>query len=99
MLKCFISHSSHDKGRYVDHVFRKLPKLNCIYDAVTFEAGLNPIEEIMRGLDESSLFVILLSESALESDWVRLELKNANDRLKRGDLQRIFPLIIDQNQV
>jgi len=95
MIKCFLSHSSKDKERYVRLVARQIRRETKIFDEQTFEEGMSPIEEIINGLDEASLFVLFISDTALDSDWVRDELTKAKDYLDEGKLQRIFPILID----
>ena len=94
MAKAFLSHSSHDKKRYVEYVANTLGT-RCIYDAYTFEEGMKNYEEIINGLDKSDLFVLFISDHSLNSDWVQKEIINSYDLLKKGNLQRIFPIIID----
>ncbi|WP_163390204.1 TIR domain-containing protein [Enterovibrio norvegicus] len=95
MIKCFLSHSSCDKD-YVRNVAKGLRKEIRIIDEQTFEKGMSPSEEIINGLDETSLFVLFLSESALESPWVKEEIKLAKDRVEQGKISRIYPIIIDE---
>jgi len=97
MIKCFLSHSSHDKKGYVREVARRMKKEVKVFDEETFEQGMSPIEEIIKGLDESSLFVIFISEHALETPWVKLELEKAKNLLDEAKLARIYPIIIDSN--
>jgi tetratricopeptide (TPR) repeat protein len=97
MIKCFLSHSSKDKERYIRVVKNNIRKESTIYDEDTFEAGMSPSEEIIRGLDETSLFVIFISESALESKWVTDELSIAKEKVDAGKIDRIYPIIIDDN--
>lgn len=97
MIKCFLSHSSNDKDRYVKIVKSKLRKESIIYDEDTFEAGMSPSEEIINALDETSLFVIFISESALESKWVKDEVSVAKERVDEGKIDRIYPIIIDES--
>lgn len=98
-MKIFISHSSKDKVRYCDKVvnklIEKLGKDSIVYDELTFEAGEKSIDEINRTLSTTDLYVILLSQSAVESDWVKYELKEAQKKLTDHVLDRIYPLIID----
>lgn len=96
MIKAFLSHSSADKGRYVRVVADKLGDQNCVYDEYTFEAGMKPLEEIMKGLDASQLFVVFLSSQALASKWVQDEMALAHKKLNENELVRIFPIIIDE---
>ncbi|WP_417359437.1 TIR domain-containing protein [Gallaecimonas pentaromativorans] len=97
MIKCFLSHSSKDKNSYVRKVAELLRSEAKIFDEETFEAGMSPAEEIVSGLDETSLFVIFISNSALESGWVREEVSNAKVRLDNGLIDRVYPIIIDKD--
>ena len=94
MVNCFLSHSSRDKKGFVEIVARKLEG-RCVYDALTFEEGMKTIDEINDRVKESSLFVLFLSNAALESDWVKKELSRASDLLTEGSIKRIYPIIID----
>lgn len=100
-MRVFISHSSKDKDPYCNSVARilreKLGKDSIVYDAVTFEAGEKSVDEINRTLAFSDLYVILLSANAVESDWVKYELKEAHKKLTDRTLNRIYPLIIDSS--
>lgn len=95
MICAFLSHSSSDKERYVRIVAEKLGQQQAVYDEYSFEAGLKPLEEIIRGLNESQIFVVFLSVKALESRWVNQEILLAHEKLTANELQRIFPIIID----
>src|SRR5690554_4056023 len=95
MIKCFLSHSSTDKERFVRIVASKLHREVCILDENTFEAGMPSTEEIARALDESALFVIFLSSKALESTWVQTELSAAKTLFDVSKLERIYPIIIE----
>ena len=96
MIKCFLSHSSKDK-EYVRHVADRLSKEGVVFDEATFEPGMSNREEIIRGLEESSLFVIFLSNSSLDSSWVQEELNRAKAMFDENRIHRIFPIIIDKN--
>ena len=98
-MRIFISHSSKDKDPYCNSVARilseKLGKDSIVYDEYTFEAGEKSIDEINRTLAFTDLYVILLSSTAVDSDWVKYELKEAHKKLADKKLNRIYPLIID----
>lgn len=98
-MRIFISHSSKDKVPYCNAVARilseKLGKDSIVYDELTFEAGEKSIDEINRTLAISDLYVIMLSASAVESHWVKYELKEAYKKLADKTLNRIYPLIVD----
>lgn len=99
MAKIFLSHSSSDKKQYVSHIstllIESIGEHNVVYDEVTFEEGMMPLEEINRCLDTTDLFVIFLSDKSLDSDWVRYELNKANELKSKGIINRIYPIIID----
>lgn len=96
MNKIFLSHSSQDKP-YVSYIAEKFGKDHCVYDAACFEAGMKTLDEIFKGMDKSSIFVVFISNSALESKWVQEELAIAEERLNHDSykLSQIFPIIID----
>jgi Tfp pilus assembly protein PilF len=97
MIKCFLSHSSNDKNSYVRLVAQRLRREVRVFDEDTFEEGMITTEEIARGLDESTLFVFFISTAALDSRWVQDELKGAKSRFDDAQIQRIYPIIIDEN--
>lgn len=98
-MRIFISHSSKDKEKYCNQVVQKLAEKvgldSIVYDAITFEAGEKSLDEIIRTLSSSDLYVILLSSAAVESPWVKFELSEAQKKLSERTLDRIYPLIID----
>lgn len=96
MIKAFLSHSSKDKESYVRIVANKLKKdMDIIYDEYTFEAGNRTLDEIMKGLDKTELFVLFISENSLQSEWVKKEVLVATDKLG-GRLKQFYPIIIDK---
>lgn len=97
MIKTFISHSSKQKD-FAKDLVNSLGASNCILDCYDFEPAKRNIDEIYKGLDKSSIFVLLLSEEALNSDWVmKLELPKAKELLDIGKLEHLYPYIIDSS--
>ncbi|MFN9175404.1 MAG: toll/interleukin-1 receptor domain-containing protein [Synechocystis sp.] len=94
-MKCFLSHSSKYKRSYVDIVAQRLEG-HVEYDQETFEIGLKSSDEIMRGLKQSEIFVLFISEHSLNSSWVKIETDLAEKLSEEGRL-KIYPLIIDPN--
>ncbi len=98
-MKVFLSHSSKDKSVYCNQVaerlIKQLGKESVIYDQITFEPGEKAIDEMNRTLDITDLYVIFLSESSVESYWVKYELMEAHRKLTEKTLNRIYPIIID----
>ncbi len=97
MIKCFLSHSSKDKDSFVRQVANGLKKEHRIYDEYSFEEGADSLKEIIRYLKKTDLFVIFISDHSLNSDFVKFELNIALAELEEGILNRIFPIIIDNN--
>lgn len=96
-MKIFLSHSSSDKELFAKKIANKLGSF-VIYDEYTFEEGMKTFDEITLNLKENTnLFVILLSDKALDSEWVQKELAMAYSELANNKIQRIYPLIIDSN--
>lgn len=95
MIRAFLSHSSKDKEHFVRGVANWLGKDNVIYDEWTFEEGEKPLEEILKNLDITELFVLFLSNNALDSDWVQTEIVQAKNRLDSSSIAKIFPIIIE----
>ena len=95
MNKVFLSHSSADKGSYVDVVARILGEHRIEYDAITFEEGERSSDEIAKRIDESSIFALFISDQALSSGWVQSEIARARERLSDGGLRRFWPVIVD----
>lgn len=100
MGKIFISHSSRDKKHYVrplvDKLIKTIGKDKIIFDELTFEKGSKSINEIRKSLDSTDLFVLLISKSALKSEWVRQEISWARELEDTySQQQRILPVIID----
>jgi tetratricopeptide (TPR) repeat protein len=96
-MKAFLSHSSADKESYVSLVATRLADDDIVYDEMSFESGEKTINEIIRGLDESTVFCLFISNNSLNSDWVRQEVDGASARLESGSLKYIYPIIIDRN--
>lgn len=96
MITCFLSHSSKDKSDYVQLVADRLPKQWRIYDVDTFESGMKTLDEILRTLEGTSLFVLFLSETSLESEWVKREIIEAKRLTIEGKVKQIYPVIIDR---
>lgn len=94
MKKVFLSHSSKDKV-YVEKVVEKIGVDNCIYDKYTFEEGMETLDEIYKGLEETDIFVMFISGYSLESPWVKKERVRAKSLFDANSIQRFYPIIID----
>ncbi len=94
--KIFMSHKSENKD-FVEYVVNKIGRDRCVYDKYTFDEGDETIEEIIRGLNQTDLFVIFLTKAALNSKWVKRELMDAHKRLNEKQISAIYPIIIEND--
>jgi len=96
-MKVFLSHSSKDKEYFVRPIAKRLGKDNIVYDEFTFEAGNKTIDEIYKGISDSDIFVVFISEFSMKSDWVKKEMSIANEKLSEDQLKQIYPILIDNS--
>lgn len=92
--KIFISHSSaQDKmaSSIADLIGRDKVHLD-IHD---FEKGTNIEKEIEANIDKSTLFVLMLSDEALNSDWVKKEINIIRLKLLDEEVSEFVPVIVD----
>ncbi|HFU6605795.1 TPA: TIR domain-containing protein [Bacillus pacificus] len=101
MKRIFLSHSSKDKPFYIENVVRKLTKSigpdKFVYDAKTFEEGQETAQEISKWLENTEIFVLFISNTALNSPWVKQEILEAKDLFDKNTLRKIYPIIIDES--
>ena len=93
-IKAFISHSSDD-ALYVDVLINLIGKNSLVVDRFCFESGERTIDEIIKSIDNSAIFIVLLSRSSLDKDWVKKELAIIKKYIDSGVLKRFKPYIID----
>lgn len=95
MIKAFISHSSEQK-HFVNNLVEVLGRDYCIVDCYNFDPAYKTLDEIYRKIDQSTVFVLLLSKASLDSDWVKEEVRYARKKLEPGCLDRFWPFIVDE---
>lgn len=94
MIKAFISHSSAQKD-FARELVKELGRDICVFDEYSFEAGTRTMDEIIRTLNDCHIFILLLSEEALASDWVKKEIMLSRDLIEASLLDRFQPFLID----
>lgn len=92
--RIFISHSSVQKS-FVAEVVKALGRDFVNVDLYNFEAGGELTEEIANHIEASTVFVLMLSDKALDSRWVIEEIKKIHERLINDDNLVFLPFIID----
>lgn len=94
-MKVFLSHSWAQR-EFVDSLASNIGLDFVVVDRFVFESGQKIEDEISSSLDSSNIFVMLISDAALESDWCKYELSNIRDLVEDGKCMfRAF--IIDKN--
>ncbi|MBQ4443648.1 MAG: toll/interleukin-1 receptor domain-containing protein [Alphaproteobacteria bacterium] len=96
MNRIFLSHSSKDK-EYVEYIANKFGKDIAYYDKYSFEGGMPTISEILNTLSNTDLFVLFLSDTALNSQWVQREIKFAFEGIQNEKIKQFYPIIIDHS--
>lgn len=96
MAKAFLSHSSSDK-ELVRRIAQQIGQQKCVLDEWSFDAGELTLDEIYKKLDSSDLLVFFISDKALDSPWVKKEVLRARKNIDKEMLDKILPIIIDQN--
>ncbi len=95
MPKTFLSHSSvqHD---LVKRIANKLGYDNCVLDEYHFSEGEPTLSQIFDKIDQSDLFVIFLSDEALNSNWVKREIDYQNTIKDPGISRRLLIFLVDK---
>ena len=96
MKKVFLCHASEDK-EYVRILANKLTRAKVIFDEMSFNAGEDFREEIIRSLDETAIFVFVASKKSISKIWCHFEINNAELKIMRGDISKQLTLQIDYN--
>lgn len=96
MIKAFISHSSKQKP-FVHDLVEALGRDYCIVDCYNFEPAYKTLDEIYEKIEQSTVFVLLLSKESLDSDWVNTEIRCACKKMEPEGFKRFWPYIIDEN--
>jgi hypothetical protein len=94
--RVFVSHSSED-SQFANLVVKSLrsPDLKPWIDSDQIIAGEDILERLGQGLQTMDVLVFLISETALESRWIDLEVKGAVQREIEEKRAMVLPFIID----
>jgi tetratricopeptide (TPR) repeat protein len=92
--KVFISHSSAQKD-FVEEVVHELGRDFVNVDMYCFEAGGELTDEITAHINNSNIFVLMLSDMALNSKWVIQEARLVHSKMLDGEDVVFLPFIVD----
>lgn len=94
-MKVFICHLSEDKERFVEEFAKKLldTGIDPFYDDWCLNFG-DSLINLFDKIDESDVFIIVLSKNSINSNWVKEELDAGVIRkIEKGT--KLIPVIID----
>jgi len=91
--RAFLSHSSTDK-EFVRAVANELGRQFCLFDEQVFEDGEQFKHAIETMLDESSVFVLFVSEATLERIWVQFEITEAWYRILEARISKALVFLL-----
>jgi hypothetical protein len=96
----FLSHSSQDAPA-VRELAQRLKKdgLRVWFDEWEIKPGDSIVSKIERGLEQSRVLVLAMSEGAFGSDWVSLERTTALFRDPSNVRRRFVPLRLDDAEI
>jgi len=100
MYKVFISHSSKDKP-----FVRKLKEdlnfneIETWVDEDELRVGDDLHESLLAGINQSTHFLIVLSNQIKGSDWIELELNEALSSFDNNILKKIIPILLRQTDI
>jgi hypothetical protein len=92
-MKVFISHSSTDK-RFVRKLKDDLNEndIQTWFDEDELDLGDTLSDKLDSALEDSSHFLIVLSEASVKSEWVQYELEKALKQKNSNLLQKVIPV-------
>lgn len=94
-MKAFISHSSIQKD-FAKKIAEQIGYDQCVIDMYDFSPAYRTMDEIVNKLDNSLIFIFLISHESIKSDWCRNEVRLAQQRVEQGKLKLFLPYIIDK---
>lgn len=99
-MRFFISHAHEDKA-FVDKLSIELVKNNIPLwlDGWEIELGDSLNDKILKGIESSSHFIIVVSKNYFQSEWCCKELVLALEKQKDTKEKILIPLIIDKVEI
>ncbi|MHA2265688.1 MAG: toll/interleukin-1 receptor domain-containing protein [Candidatus Thorarchaeota archaeon] len=96
----FLSHCHQDK-RFVERVADDLRKngVNVWVDDAEIKLGDSLLEKISEGIQSVDYVAVFLSESSVNSEWVRKELEMAMNREIKGKMVVVLPVLVESCEI
>ena len=96
MGKIFLSYS-RKQLEFAQRIHSELKEHNIWIDIFEVEAGDEIIESVSKALEDSHIFIIILSKDSLKSNWVSNELRIAITKRIEDSNYRVIPVLFDKN--
>ncbi|ROR43393.1 toll/interleukin-1 receptor domain-containing protein [Kitasatospora cineracea] len=96
MIKAFFSYSTKDAD-FVSEVASKVGRPFVHIDRMSFASGEDILASIDAAIRESGLFVLFLTRSSLESEWVNHEVNEARFNAAVGRIKKTLVVLMDQS--
>lgn len=92
----FLSHSSKDKKPFIDWLYGKLRSADLIvwYDKYEILVGDSIIQKIAEGLNGSEFLIVVISQWAVKSNWVKEELEHRILEQIEGQKVTVLPIAL-----
>lgn len=96
LVRAFISHSSKQK-KIAENIAKTIGYDQCVIDAFDFAPAYKTMNEIVEKMEDSTIFIFLISSDSLYSDWCAQEVVQARELVKRGKLKLFLPYLLDES--
>jgi uncharacterized protein YjbI with pentapeptide repeats len=92
---CFISYSAHDQD-FADRLYADLQAkgVRCWFAPHHIQGGRKIHEQIDDAIRVYDKLLLILSDSSMNSNWVKTEIANARAREERQKRQMLFPITL-----
>ena len=97
-MKAFISYSSKDNDRFVKKFVEKIRDSHIEVWKDNLENINVDLANIIEEIYKVDIFIVIISENSVNSNWVKEEIKVAMARKIEEDL-RIFPVVLSEDNV
>lgn len=97
MTNIFLSYSGKDKDT-VETIINHLnlpPKLHKLWHYRQIDKTIISMELIIEKIPEADIFILLITQNALDSPYVQQELAEAIEQIKKGNIKEICSISVD----
>ena len=90
---CFLSYSTRDE-EFAQLLFSRLREAGVAvwYSPVSIKGGKRQWDQIEQAIESFDRFLLVLSESSIESEWVKSEIRKVFELERRDNKSKLFPI-------